>query len=389
MGLFFETRSNGSSTIYEPTLEAITTAITTEGEYQGINALRNSDVFTAVKILASDIASTNIKTSNGDARIEELLNNKPNDQMSGFSFKFAMVSNMLLNGNSYAVIEKDPGGNPTKLTLASPSQMRVFENSQNKNILVYQYTDNDGKVFELTSPEVLHFKYTTLDGLLGISPLYSLKTEISLQNSGNKTLLSFFKNGISGSGILKVKKSDLNTEAKRVIREQFEKANAGETNKLTTIVMDETMDYKPLEVNTEVLKLVNNNVYTTKQIAKAFGIPLERFGMEMTNTSSGESNSQYLNGTLIHYFTTITSELTNKLSDGKMTFEFDTALFEGTQQNLFETLTLGVKSSLLTINEGRAKLNLPPVDGGDVILVNQAYTSIDKLEGKEIEDIEE
>lgn len=167
----------------------------------------------------------------------------------------------------------------------------------------------------MKSSDILHFKYFTQDGLTGLPPLYALRDELKIQQAGNRTLHNFFTRGVSGSGILKVHKSDLDGSAKNAIREKFEEANGSSSgdNALRTIILDETMDYKTLEINTDVLKLINSNDWNTKQIAKAFGVPIERLGVENEHSSTVQSNLQYIQSTLIHYFNVFVSELDTKL----------------------------------------------------------------------------
>lgn len=73
------------------------------------------------------------------------------------------------------------------------------------------------------SSDILHFKYFTQDGLTGLPPLYALRDELKIQQAGNRTLHNFFTRGVSGSGILKVHKSDLDGSAKNAIRESLKK----------------------------------------------------------------------------------------------------------------------------------------------------------------------
>ncbi|WP_406946611.1 phage portal protein, partial [Lactiplantibacillus plantarum] len=61
-----------------------------------------------------------------------------------------------------------------------------------------------------------------------------------------------------------------------------------------------------LSLNTDVLKLVNSNDWTTRQIAKAFGLPPERLGVENDHSNQEQSGVQYLQGTLQHYFDSFT-----------------------------------------------------------------------------------
>lgn len=347
--------------------------------FTSVRALRNSDVFAAVRIIASDIASSPIQLvkdtmPQADDEVVKLLNEKPNPEMDGWHFKFALAVNMLLNGNSFAEIKRN-GNQVTAIHLLPNSSVTVKQTAS--GTLVYQVGEKKRRV---QSSDILHFKYFTQDGLTGLPPLYALRDEMKIQQAGNRTLHNFFARGVSGSGILKVHKSDLDGSAKKAIREKFEEANGSSSgdNALRTIILDETMDYKSLEINTDVLKLVNSSDWTTKQIAKAFGVPIERLGVEHEHSSTVQSNLQYIQSTLIHYFNVFISEFDTKLKTS-VRFNSD-QLLETDPETKVKNVLDQVKGSLLTINEGRSKMGLPPMDGGDRLLASLNFTYLDILE---------
>ena len=345
----------------DPFLDALVSMTSNDsGLYVGIGALRNSDVFTAVRVIASDLATNPIEYS--DKRISVLLNKAPNDHMTAWAFKFALAANMLLNGNSFARVTKNPSGQ-----------------DDTTGIISYEYTPDSGRSQRLNASEVLHFKCFTQDGYKGLSPLYSLRDEVGVQKSGHALLKGFFNSGVQGTGILKVNKSQLDAKAKENIRSKFEAANSGD-NALKTIILDNDMDYKQLEVNTDVLNLVNSSDWTTKQIAKAFGLPLDRLGIESEHSNAVQSNLVYLQNTLIQYFTCFTSEMDAKLSTGDNRFSFNTdKLFSADPATMQELAVKGLQGGVLTTNEARARLNLSPITGGDEIMASLNYTPLSNL----------
>lgn len=378
MGLFTNKTDTPREDNGEPFLDAVISMTSNDtGVYVGAGALRNSDVFTAVRVIASDLASNPIKYD--DSRIQGLLNKAPNDNMTAFSFKFALAANMLLNGNSFAKIDRNPSGQVTGFEFIPNSQMVVSEDDTT-GVISYTYTPPEGRSQRLNAADVLHFKCFTQDGYTGLSPLYSLHDEIKIQSSGDRLLSGFFNTGVQGTGILKVQKSNLEEKSKEKIRQAFEKASGGD-NALRTIVLDDSMDYKQLQVNTDVLKLVNSSDWTTRQIAKAFGLPPEKLGVESEHSNTEQSNVSYLQNTLIHYFTSFTSELDAKLSTGTRLFDFDTEkLFSADPTTMQKLAVDGLQGGIYTINEARAKMGLPEVAGGDTVIQSLNYSTLANFE---------
>lgn len=347
---------------------------------EGKSALTNSDIYTGISILAKDISSAEFKTSN--AHIYDLLN-KQNTKTASFnsqSLWMGLIANALLSNNGYAQIVKN-GDFIEEIRLLKTSQVTVLENDD-QTILGYKVLTADNKTIELSSDEMIHIKPLSIDGKVGISPLFSLKSETSMINNGNKLLNSFFKKGISTSGILKLSKgAQLNSNAKKEIRRQFEEANSGAQNSGSVMILDDTQDFKPFEVSYEILKMIQSNTYSTKQIAKALGIPLSRFGQELVNSSDTDANDIYITSTLHSWAIQIQQELFNKLNEE---VEVDFSYLRG-----YDKQTLLVKSieknnadGLLTINELRAFYNLPTIENGDELYKNSASLPLELLNQK-------
>ena len=351
--------------------------------YAPISALKNSDVFTAINVIANDIATNPIRLEAeninhiADSRFDGLnylLNVKPNDQVSARYFKYAMMVNMLLTGNAYARLFKVPStGDVVEIQLLQPSWVHVFQD-ENTSDVYYQIQDGQHDPYNVPQDEILHIRYLTTNGIMGRSPLYALADEIAIQHGGNKLLKDFFGSGINGSGILKMDKGGLAPDARKSIRDAWYKAN-GPDNKTRLIVSDSTEEYQPLEVDTSILKIVNSNDYTTKQIAKAFGIPTGRLGLENAHTSLPQSNLDYIQNSLDHYFSMWTSEmnvkLLSRLQSKKYHFEFDVSRLMELDAEKNMSLTIDwFKSGLISDTEARRRVGYPPFD--------------DKMQGKRV-----
>jgi len=138
-----------------------------------------------------------------------------------------------------------------------------------------------------------------------------------------------------------------------------------------------------MEVISDVAKLVNSNDWTSKQVAKVFGLSSYQLGIEESHSSVEQTNLNYVNGTLRHWFDTFSSELNFKLLSGadKYNFSFNTDVLLTTEPNaVLENAIKGIQGGVLTINEAREKMNLPPVDGGNNLLVSLNYTHLDNMD---------
>lgn len=355
--------------------------------YVGISALKNSDVLTAVSIIAGDVARFPLIKKNfageveDDAEINYLLNVKSTKSATARDWKFAMVVNAILTGNSYSRILRDPiTGKALQFQFFKPSQTTVEET--NDHDVLYTFSDDtSNSEIKCRSADVIHWKFFTHDTLLGRSPLLSLSDEISLQEGGTKTLLKFFKDGFS-SGILKLKGSQLSGEARKKARLDFEKMREGSAGG-SPLVFDDTQEYSPLEIDTKVLQLITSNNFSTAQIAKVLRVPSYKLGVNSPNQSVAQLMDDYVSNDMPFYLDAITSELGLKvLSDEdrkKFRIEFDTRRVTGLTVDDARNL---VKDQLLTPNQGLEQLGLPKSDDPNMDRYQSSlnYVFLDKKE---------
>ncbi|HFH8895693.1 TPA: phage portal protein [Streptococcus agalactiae] len=330
-------------------------------KYLGVSALKNSDILTATSIIAGDIARFPLvkKDINGDIIHDEdinyLLNVKSTNNTSARTWKFAMAVNAILTGNSFSRILRDPKtGQALQFQFYRPSETTV-EETDNHDI-VYTFTDTlTGKKIKCFAHDVIHWKFFSHDTILGRSPLLSLGDEIDLQKGGINTLIKFFKDGFS-SGILKMKGAQLSGEARKRARVEFEKMREGAIGG-SPLVFDDTQEYTPLEIDTNVLQLITSNNFSTAQIAKALRVPSYKLGVNSPNQSVAQLMEDYVTNDLPFYFDAITSELGLKtLNDNDRRLyhiEFDTRSVTG--RNVDEIVKL-VNNQILTPNQGLVEL---------------------------------
>lgn len=342
--------------------------------YSGIGALRNSDVLTAVSHVASNVARFPIVILDDDKNavkniksVDYLLNKHPNDMLSAYHWRFLMTVNAILTGDGFSRIIRDPHTKaPLEIQYFPPSQTYI-DDSDVTNIK-YEFTPINqkagGQTIVVPAEDVIHFMFFTYDGIHGRSPLLSLADEIGLQDDGIKTLRRFFKSGLKG-GLLKAK-GKLSPEARLKTRKAFEYAQAN-SNAGSPIVTDDTFDYSPIEIDTNVLQLINSNNYSTAQIAKALHIPAYKLAVNSPNQSIKQLNEDFITSDLPYYFKPIASNLEMTMLTDRQRhnchIEFDTRKETGMSM---DDVQKGVTNNVITPNEGRVRMGLVKSDNPDL-----------------------
>lgn len=345
------------------------------GQYVGIGALKNSDVLTAVSYVASSVARFPIVVLNDDKNevktiksFDYLLNKHPNNMLSAYHWRFIMTVNAILTGDAFTRIVRDPvTKQPMDLEYYPTSQTYIDDSDVNniKYEFTWLNTNTEPSTIVVDASDVIHFMFFTYDGIHGRSPLLSLSDEIGLQEDGIGTLRRFFKSGLKG-GILKMNGSKLSEDARRKARLEFEYAQNGGTAG-SPIVMDSTMDYTPIEVDTNILQLINSNNYSTSQIAKALHIPAYKLAVNSPNQSIKQLNEDFIKSDLPYYFNPIASNLEMVMLTDRQRHnchvEFDTRKETGLTADEVNKLTA---NTVITPNEGRVLMGIAKSDNKDL-----------------------
>lgn len=378
MGLFI---NNGNPVTEQQFIDYINTGTVYTTNFTGLKALTNSDIYTGVNIIAGDIAQSPFKpseTTTVDERLLHILNKEPKKNQSHYTMMYAVVSNLILTGNAYVLIHRNNDDSVKELEFVETQQVNVIRDLVTG---LYRYEVNmpyGNIMYKCDQRDILHFKLSTTDGWLGRSPLLSLNEEISLQTNGLKVLNNFFSKGVFSGGILKLLNGTVNNSAKKQIRDDFEAVNGNGG----VVVIDDSQEFTDSKINTEVLKLIQANKFSTQQIAKVLGIPVSRFGQELVNSSDTGQNDIYIASTIAMYESSICDEINLKLG---VELELDLSkLRQDTKEDRLRRIAEGrVKSEFaqaLTVNDAREYLGFTEIEGGDALLGQTPETTENKTE---------
>ncbi|KRN27741.1 phage portal protein, HK97 family [Lactobacillus selangorensis] len=273
-------------------------------------ALEHSDLYAVISLISSDLARADFNSAKKS--VQGLINN-PSPLTNRAAFWQAMYAQLLLDGNSYAYIWRNINGTPLYLEYLRPSQVQVKLLDDGSG-LVYDLTFDEPSVAMKTNvpaSDMIHFRLMSKNGgKTGVSPLYSLTVELSLQDSSNSLARDALSSAINPTGILKLNKGSLlNAGQKAATRQSFVDANKGASGPL---VLDDLEDYVPLEIKTDVSKLLDSTDWTGDQISKVYHVPKDMTGTESEHSNIEQVIQQY-NTTIGRYSEPVVSELENKL----------------------------------------------------------------------------
>lgn len=360
---------------------------------KGRNALKESTVFSCIRVLADSIGKLPVKVyKNKDGRqsatehyLTPLLKIRPNPWMNSRDFFKALEVQRNLYGNSYAWLEfATAGRNAGKVTGIYPlesSKVQIYIDDigllPNKGKLWYVYTDNKGTEYRIDPDEMLHFKGLTSDGIIGMTPLERLKSTVENAGAANQYLNNSFKTGLQTKGIIHYV-GDLNPEAQRVFREKFEQMASGLKNANRVSLLPIGYQFQPLSLTMADAQFLENTQLTAKQIAAAFGVKNHQLNDldRATHTNVEHQQREFYVDTLMDILTGYEQEMTYKLFTERelkegyyLKFNVN-AILRADPKTRYEGYRIAIQSGFLTANEVRALEEMESMDGGDRLLIN-------------------
>lgn len=365
-----------------------------EVNVKGKNALKVDTVYACVRIRSESVAKLPIKVYQEDENgvqkqtrhpVYQLLRLRPNPYMSAYDFWKCIEAQNSMYGNAYASIEFDKRGRIVGLWPMDASRVKIIVDNdtaasgivQPRSRVFYQ-VDLGYEQRKLSPDEVLHFKGgVTLDGIVGLSPLDCLKVTLENGASANKFINNFYKHGLQVKGIVQYV-GDLNEKAKSDFRRKFESMSSGLNNSHRIALLPIGYQFQSIAMNMHDAQFLENNQLTIRQIAAAFGIKMHQLNdlTRATHTNVTEQQKEFYTDTLQPILTMYEQELTwklfldDELDDGYF-FRFNVdAILRADLKTRYEAYRIGVQGGFIAPNEPRRLENLPPMPGGDQLLVN-------------------
>ncbi|MHB0934891.1 MAG: phage portal protein [Armatimonadota bacterium] len=357
-----------------------------------------ADVYACIKVLAEDCAtlplityyrqSESIRRRAADLPLYTLLHDLPNNEMTAFSFRCAMVANQALWGNCYAEIVDDSAGRVTALyplpaKLVTPCRNsdgikyggRLFLPSLQPTDIVYRVEVPGGPVSVLPAYRVLHIPALSFDGIVGRSPITIARETLGLGLAAEQYGGKFFGGGGQPRGVLK-HPGELSGEAGDRLRQRWSETYEGLANAQRVALLEEGMTYEKISVPPNEAQFIETRKFNTAQIARLYRMPLHKI-IEMGDQKWANIEQmaiEYVTGTLMPWLVNWEQALSWKLllpqERGKIFFEFLVeGMLRGDTQTRYQAYALGIQWGFLSRNDVRIKENLEPEDGLDEYLV--------------------
>ncbi len=363
-------------------------------------AMTVSAVYGCANRLATDLArcppylyrrsSKGIEEREDDHPIYELLE-RPNPQQDWFEFAYQLWVGYLLRANSYAPIQRNNRGEPTALIPVNPDAAMVLEAGDgsvfvNMNrIGLWQMAMLRDFPVAIPIEDVFHHRGLTFNSLVGVSTIGLARDAIGLSMALEQQASRFVGNGARPAMLLESPKTLSDAAAKR-LKTQFDDMHAGYQNTGKTVVLEEGIQAKPMQLSSVDLEFIAQRQWQPEEVCRFFGVPPHKIGLYSDKRSDPQpqtaQDQDYVNSAVTWRAESFEKRFAWTFGldkdpqgrrlppDEQLRLKHDLAQLVradvATQANVDR---IDVLSGIVTQNEARAGRGLPPLPGGDKLMM--------------------
>ena len=357
--------------------------------YEGLNysyaALYRTqpNVRTCVDFLARNVAQLGLhvyrRVSNTDrqrltAQDHELarLIERPNPWTTTYRLIEALISDMAIYWNHYWLkIEDEIAG--LKVIRIPPELVTPLGTGNAPS--AYQVSFADGiRIYQ--PDEIVHFRgYNPDDARMGLSPLETLRRVLAEEQAMGDYRENFWKNSARMNGLIERPKDapTWSADVRKRFMDDWKAAYSGAANSGATGLLEDGMTWKQMSFNAQESEYLGGRKLTREECARAYHIPLPMVGIldHATFSNVKEQHKNLYQDCLGPWLRMVEEDIELQVlsemperENVYCEFNIDEKL-AGSFEEQMSALNSAIGRPYMTPNEGRAKLNLPAIEGGD------------------------
>lgn len=337
------------------------------GEVTSQRSLGVTAYYRAVSIVSGTIAGLPLKTyrKNGESkeRVSSFLD-KPAGPfpLSPFAWKELVMVHLLMHGEVFLAHIYNGAGGLIGLWPVHPLSVEVKWASGTEK--AYRVSMTDGSFRDYGQNEMTQIMALTLDGTRGVNPLSIFRNSIRLGLAGDIAAERSFSNGMLVSGLV-TPEEDISEEDAKIIKAGLQSKLSGVENAGDIAVTNKNLKFHQWSMSNEDAQFLESREFQVTEFARMFGVPPHLLGATEKQTSWGtgvaEQNLGLARYTLMPWTARLEESLSELLPNPRFA-EFDyKGLLQGTPQDEIKLLIEQKDAGILTVDEVRGILNLPPM----------------------------
>lgn len=343
-------------------------------------AMRISTVLACIKVITEDLSSLPMaifeRMPDGtmreavEHRLYPVLRYEPNPSMTSSTFRSALLANALTHGNAFSLITRDKAARAVSFSILSSAKTAAVMVNGKLGFATTQTAT--GAPAHIDAENVLHVVGTSIDGIVGMSPI-QCKNTFGLAYAAEKYGAQFFANGARATGVLS-HPGVLDEDAYNRLKTSVQSWATGE-NALRPVILEEGLTWNQISVTPNEAQFLDTRKFQRSEIAALFRVPLHLLQdlERSTNNNIEHQSLDYVRFCLKPWAVRIEQELKRKVLTGNFEAEHD---FNDILRGDFASQTAGFTSlrnaGVSSVDDIRKALRQNPIGtaaGGDVRLV--------------------
>ncbi len=344
----------------------------------------NAVVFRCVRMIAEAAASVPWRLFEKDRKLDthpllDLLG-KPNPHQGAASWLEDLYAYLHVAGNAY-VEAVEARGSVRELYTLRPDRMKVVPGPHGWPQGFEYHVDGRTVIFEPQGADgfmpVLHLKmFHPAHDHYGMSPIEAASYAIDTHTSASGWNKALLDNAAQPSGALVYTGYDgarnLTEEQFDRLKNELEDSYQGSKNAGRPLLLEGGLEWRQMSLSPTDMDFINAKHVAAREIALAFGVPPMLLGIPGDNTYANYREAQlaFWRQTILPLVGKTAKALTTWLvprfgGDVRLSYDIDQVTALSLERELqWRRLN---DATFLSVNEKRAQLGLPPVDGGDKI----------------------
>jgi HK97 family phage portal protein len=350
--------------------------------------------FACKTLIARDIAKLRLKLSEMDENNiwSEVTNpayspvlRKPNDYQTRNQFWENWMLSKLSRGNTYVLKVRDNRNVVTALHVLDPTRVQTLV-SDDGSVFYRISRDNLAGTDEITVParEVIHDRMNCLfHPLCGTPPVFASGLASMLGLNAQKASALLFENSSMPGGIVTAP-AEVNESQAASFKQKWE-ANFSKINLGRIAILDNGMKYEKIAMTNVEGQMVESLKWSAEVVCSVYHVPPYKVGVGALPSYNNVQalNVEYYSQALQSHIEEAEELLDHALGIGwgvGLGTEFDTEnLLRMDSQSQVIAIRDAVGAGVMSPNEGRGKLDLKPVEGGESPYLQQQNYSLAAL----------
>jgi HK97 family phage portal protein len=293
-------------------------------------------------------------------------------------FYQTIIMSVLLAGNSYTRILRDPDGTVIALRNLDPTRTEPRMNAQG----FVEFVFDNSRV--IPGEDIIHITDIRRPGAIkGESRVDQLKDVLGISRALDEWAATYFSQGTVSSGIIAYP-GDMTSEQAERLKEQFEKNSRGMRNAHRPNILTGGAKFERMSDDASQAQLTEAKIFAVEEVARIFKLQPSMLGSQVPGARAYASQEQ----DAIQFVTLTLRPLVFKIEEafGRLLRPISPAAFlrfnlegllRGDIQARYAAYSQGVQAGFLSINDIHRIEDMRPVEGGDVYRVPLSHVDLD------------